>query len=185
MSTLRQLAAEHGFQTYELAAYLDLGADYDETAELEPDTEDEYRQIIATGAAVQAEQFDPPEPQPERLTGGELQTIREYLGLTGDALAGFLGVNPRTLRSWEQGRELVPVRVRAEVAELERMTDDAVELLVAVLQRDPGIVVYRTDAEMVAARPDLAHMSARWWRHVVARARRQVPDAVVGNTDEI
>lgn len=167
-----------------MAAYLDLGADYDETAEVEPDTEDEYRQIIAADAAVQAEQFDAPEPEPELLTGGEQQTIREYLGLTGDALASFVGVNPRTLRSWEQGRELVAVRVRAEVAELEHMTDDAVEMLVAVLQRDPGIVVYRTEAPMVTARPDLAHMTARWWRHVVARARQRLPCTAVRNTDE-
>lgn len=123
----------------------------------------------------------------ERMTGGELQTVREYLGLTGDALAGMLGVNPRTLRSWEQGRDRIPVRVREEVEHIENLTATAVGELVTALEdaRDPAVAVYRTDAELAAARPDAAHLGARWWRHVVARAATEVPGVIIGTRDEL
>jgi transcriptional regulator with XRE-family HTH domain len=123
----------------------------------------------------------------ERMTGGELQTVREYLGLTGDALSGMLGVNPRTLRSWEQGRDRIPVRVREEVERIENLTAAAVGELVTALEdaRDPAVAVYRTDAELTAARPDAAHLGARWWRHVVARAATEVPGVVIGTRDEL
>ena len=47
--TFTELAAEKGFQPYELAAYLNLGTDYDETAELDEATEADYREMIAAG----------------------------------------------------------------------------------------------------------------------------------------
>lgn len=48
MTTFRDLATEHGMQPYELAAYLDLGTDYDEVAELPDSTEALYRDILAS-----------------------------------------------------------------------------------------------------------------------------------------
>lgn len=36
MTTIRTLAAEYGVQPFEIAATLDLGRDYDETAEVAP-----------------------------------------------------------------------------------------------------------------------------------------------------
>lgn len=123
----------------------------------------------------------------DRMTGGELQTVREYLGLTGQALAGILGVNPRTLRSWEQGRDPVPVRVREEIEAIEADTARAVGEVVAALQdaRDPAVVVYRTDEDLWAARPGTEHLTARWWRHVVARAVTEVPGVAIGTRDEL
>lgn len=59
------------------------------------------------------------------MDGGELQTVREFLGLTIESLAGMLRV--------------------------------------------------RRDEDMHASRPDTAHLPARWWRHVVARAAHEVP----------
>jgi transcriptional regulator with XRE-family HTH domain len=111
------------------------------------------------------------------MDGGELQTVREYLGLTIDALARLLEVNPRTVRSWEGGRDLIPARVRGELAGLETITATAVVELVAELgdTSDRCVLVYRRDADLHAARPDCAEMPARWWRHVVARARETVP----------
>lgn len=107
---------------------------------------------------------------------GELQTVREALGLTTVALAGMLGVRDDTYRRWESGREPIPVRVSDEVQVVEEYTARAVDEVVAALQdaRDPAVVVYRTDAEMHAARPDMSHLPARWWRHVVYRAAGQV-----------
>ncbi|WP_044109875.1 DUF1870 family protein [Mycobacterium canetti] len=116
-----------------------------------------------------------------RMNGGELQMVREYLGLTIESLAGMLQVNPRTVRAWEAGRDLIPERVREEVETLEAMTAAAVGELVDALHdaRDPAVVVYRRDEDMHAARPGTEHLPARWWRHVVARACHEVPGVEV------
>ena len=45
-TTLRTLAAEYSVETPEIAATLDLGADYSETAEIPADVEAEYREIL-------------------------------------------------------------------------------------------------------------------------------------------
>lgn len=124
---------------------------------------------------------------PDRMTGGELQTVREYLGLTGDRLAAILHVQPRTLRAWESGKDPIPYRIREEVEAVEATTADAVGQVVAALHdaRDPALVVYRADEDLTAARPDLAHLGARWWRHVVARAAHEVPGVIIGNRAEL
>ena len=48
MSTFQLLAVEYGFQPYELADYLNLGIVADERAELDPETEREYREALDT-----------------------------------------------------------------------------------------------------------------------------------------
>ena len=68
----------------------------------------------------------------ERMTGAEMAAWRHLLGLTLDELAEALAVNVRTTRSWESGRDPIPLRIRAEVATLvvehgelaARMVDD-------------------------------------------------------------
>src|SRR5690606_34223992 len=54
-----------------------------------------------------------------RMTAAELKVARESLGLSGDWLATYLGVNSRTVREWEQGRRPVPDWVRLEIESLE------------------------------------------------------------------
>ncbi len=54
----------------------------------------------------------------DRMTGAELAAWRHLLGLTLDELAETLAVNVRTTRSWESGRDPIPLRIRAEVAGL-------------------------------------------------------------------
>mgnify|MGYP005821800759 CR=1 FL=1 len=49
MTTLRDLAREWGCQVYEAAAELDLGREYDETAEITPEDEAIYRAAHAAG----------------------------------------------------------------------------------------------------------------------------------------
>ena len=116
-----------------------------------------------------------------RMDPGELQTVREALGLTTRHLAAILDVRDDTVRRWETGRDAIPVRVREEVESIEQDTAAAVAELVAALRhaRDPAVLVYRTDAEMHTARPDLAHLPARWWRHVVYRAVTEVPGVTI------
>lgn len=119
----------------------------------------------------------------DRMTSGEFQTIREYLGLTTKSIAGMLGTRDDTIRRWESGRDLIPERVREEVEAIEAETAEAVTALIAALNdaRDPVVAVYRTDAEMHAARPGTTHLTARWWRHVVARAAHEVPGVEITN----
>ncbi|MDO5645745.1 MAG: DUF1870 family protein [Dermabacter sp.] len=115
------------------------------------------------------------------ISAGELQAIREWLGLTTDALAAILDVNHRTYRAWESGRSRIPHALRERLELVEAMTETAVsELLAELTKMDaPTARVYRTDAEMHAARPGMKHLTARWWRHVVARAVQEVPGVAV------
>ncbi|MHA7134185.1 hypothetical protein [Oerskovia turbata] len=98
------------------------------------------------------------------------------------------------MRAWEAGAIPIPttrregrVPVREAVQRLEAHTAAIVDELVASLRdaRAPGVVVYRTDADMHAERPDLAHLPARWWRHVVARAVHEVPGVAIGTLTEL
>jgi hypothetical protein len=124
-----------------------------------------------------AEYTDPPDmPDDERMTDAEFRMVREYLGLTGDWLAGHLGVNPRTVRSWEQGRHPIPDGVRLEMERLEQQTSEFVGAVVAQLLdiAEPTVIVYRSDAEYHAAHPEIK-FPASWHRMVVARVAQEVP----------
>ncbi|GAA0500841.1 hypothetical protein [Streptomyces olivaceiscleroticus] len=115
------------------------------------------------------------------LTAAEVRIAREYLGLTGDKMAEKLGVNPRTLRSWEQGRDPIPGRLRPEIAELKAATDAAVAKLVAGLEDadDNTLITYQTDEEYKEAIRGTSwtegwySWSASWHRRVCARAAEQ------------
>lgn len=117
------------------------------------------------------------------MSGGEMQTVREYLGLTGDLLADILEVAPRTIRDWESGRKPIPYRIPGAMEQLQTATASTVAEVTAALhdQRDPTVLVYRTDEDFHAERPDVVHLNARWWRHVVARAVQEVPGAVIAS----
>lgn len=136
------------------------------------------------------DQEDPmPHDDTDRMTGGELQTVREYLGLGRPDLGALLAspttgrpVAEDTLRKWEVGKDPIPYRIRAEVEQIEADTAAAVDELATALRQardagtQPAVVVYRTDDELHTARPDMSHLPARWWRHVVARAIYDTPD---------
>ncbi|MFF1284328.1 helix-turn-helix domain-containing protein [Streptomyces sp. NPDC058299] len=115
------------------------------------------------------------------LTPAEVRIAREYLGLTGDKMAERLGVNPRTLRSWEQGRDAIPGRIRPEIAELKAATDAAVAELVAGLEDgdDDTLITYRNDDEYKAGVSGTPWSegwhgwAASWHRQVCARAAAQ------------
>lgn len=54
----------------------------------------------------------------ERMSGAEFAAHRHLVGLTLDELATTLGVNPRTARAWETGRDPISLWVRPELAQL-------------------------------------------------------------------
>lgn len=110
------------------------------------------------------------------LTGPELRIQRMKLGLTDEHLAKLLGVNIRTLRAWESGRDEIPGTIRPEIAELVEATDRCVDGLVTLYQEedndDDAVVTYRDDAEYLAAHPD-GRWTAAWHLQVCARVAEQ------------
>ncbi|GAA3267606.1 helix-turn-helix domain-containing protein [Streptomyces lavendulae] len=128
------------------------------------------------------EYTDPPGmPEDERMTDAEFKVVREYLGLTGDWLAAHLGVSGRTVRHWEQGKFPIPDGVRLAMEDLEARTAQFIEGVSAKLMDipDPGVLVYRTDAEYHAANPG-SEFPASWHRAVVARVAQEVPGLRIG-----
>lgn len=120
----------------------------------------------------------PLDPPDDAMTAAEFRALREHLGLTGDALAGLLGGrDPRTVRSWEQGRYPIPAGVRDDLHALARETADHVARTVAQLAAcEPRVLVtYRNDEEYRAADPG-GKWPASWHRAVAARVRDQLPD---------
>ncbi len=130
---------------------------------------------------------DPPDmPEDERMTDAEFRVVREYLGLTGDWLARHLGVSPRTVRHWEQGKYPIPDGVRLEMEDLERRTSEFVSGVIEKLMDipDPGLVTYRTDAEYHAAVPE-SPFPASWHRAVIARVAQEVPALAIVYADAV
>lgn len=120
---------------------------------------------------------DPPGmPEDERMTPAEFKVVREFLGLSGDWLATYLGVSPRTVRHWEQGKYAIPDGVRLAIEDLERRTGEFISGIVEKLMDlpDPGVLTYRDDTEYRAAHPG-TEFPASWHRAVVARVAQEVP----------
>ncbi len=124
---------------------------------------------------------DPPGmPDDERMSDAELKVIREFLGLTGDWLAGHLEVSPRTVRHWEQGKYPIPDGVRLAMEDLEARTATFISGIVEKLldMPEPAVLTYRTDEEYHAAHPDIL-FPASWHRAVVARVAQEVPGLTI------
>jgi hypothetical protein len=119
-------------------------------------------------------------PEDERMTDAEFRVIREFLGLTGDWLAQHLNVSARTVRHWEQGKHPIPDGVRLEIERLEAETGEFIGVCVKALMDlpDPGVYVYRNDAEYHAANPGVK-WPASWYRAVVARVALEVPGLAI------
>lgn len=113
------------------------------------------------------------------MTGAELLTISEGLGLNLRDLATVLGVAERTVSRWYDEQVAVPDGVRADVARIEAITTGQVATAVDSLTyvTEPVVYVHRTSEQFLAARPELRPYPARWWRVVAYRAVSQVPGA--------
>ncbi|MET8746368.1 helix-turn-helix domain-containing protein [Streptomyces sp. NPDC004728] len=116
----------------------------------------------------------------ERMTDAEFRVVREHLGLTGEWLAGHLGVSARTVRHWEQGKYPIPDGVRLALEDLEVRTGEFVSGAVEQLldMPEPGVITYRTDAEYHAAHPEIS-FPASWHRAAVARIAQEVPGLAI------
>ncbi|MEZ7005850.1 helix-turn-helix domain-containing protein [Streptomyces sp. AD55] len=134
-----------------------------------------------------AEYTDPPGmPEDERMTPAEFKVVREFLGLTGDWLAGYLEVSPRTVRHWEHGKYAIPDGVRLAIEDLEERTAQFVAGVVQQLMDlpDPGVITYRDDEEYHADHPEIG-FPASWHRAVVARVAQEVPALSIAFAGEV
>lgn len=105
----------------------------------------------------------------ERMTGAEFAAHRHLIGLTLDELADTLGVNPRTTRAWETGRDLIPARIPAELGAL-------------VAEHGRLAEQMATDGRPVGITRDKATPNARprgWYVAAAARALVIEPDLEV------
>lgn len=127
-----------------------------------------------------------PIPDDEIMTPAELRVVREYLGLTGEALAVHLGVSSRTVRHWEAGVYAIPDGVRLEIEQLEELTATAVADAISQLMDvpDPVALVYRTDELYHYTHPGIP-LPAAWHRAVVARAAQEVPSLRIDYPEDI
>jgi transcriptional regulator with XRE-family HTH domain len=122
-----------------------------------------------------------------RMTGGELWVARDGVGLDRADLAQILEVTPAAIAGWEQSKTPVPHRVTETIRDLEVTTEDAVARLVAELRAmpDPQVAIFWRPDAVPPSRADAARYGFRWWRQVVHRALKQVPETRVGSPAEI
>ncbi|WP_419703068.1 helix-turn-helix domain-containing protein [Promicromonospora sp. NFX87] len=120
----------------------------------------------------------------ERMTGAEVLCERESLGLTQSDLARLLGNNADTIRDWERGKTFTPVRLAAQIAEVEALLEEATERAVAELVAElramprPRAVVYGEGER--PQQGDVERFGVRWWRGVASKAKAQVPGTRIG-----
>ena len=71
----------------------------------------------------------------KRLTGPQLQSIRQTLGFRVDRLAQELGVRPDTVSKWERGKDPIPYGLRTELIQVAQTQIPVLEALVADLEQ--------------------------------------------------
>lgn len=122
-----------------------------------------------------------------RITPAELKARREALGYTTDDIAKAAGVNNRSPRAWESGREPVPVRIRTILDDLEAETGTIIATVSSAIadhqEQDPGdlaIITPTTDSAYRTRWPHAAH-TARWWRAVIHAATKDTAVRLIDN----
>lgn len=111
---------------------------------------------------------------------GRFKVAREFLGLSGDWLAGHLGVSGRVVRHLEAGSTQSLTESLTESAWKSRPWNTApAEFIAGVVEGltdipEPAVVTCRTDEEYHAAYPGIGFPAA-WHRAVVARVALEVP----------
>jgi transcriptional regulator with XRE-family HTH domain len=89
-------------------------------------------------------------------------------GLTDEAVAAQLGVDPKTVRRWLEGRHPYP-RLRSQLALL--LATDEIELWPG-LATGPGAI--SSSPEVVAVYPHLSSVPGELWRELLTSATRQI-----------
>lgn len=120
------------------------------------------------------------------MTGAEMQTAREFLGLTRGWLANDLQMGERRMMRMEAGQERIPDALVSKLDDVNAHTKDVVSDLIAkyrrAVKRSPGedvfIQTYKSD-EAFAVSPDWPGYPAKWHRMCCARVMDAVPGVIL------
>ena len=104
-----------------------------------------------------------------RLSGADFAARRHLVGLTLEEVADALGVNPRTARAWEAGRDLIPERIGDELAAL---IDEHTALVERMVDSEEVVGIVR-DKDVDTPRP------RGWYVAAAARALPIEPDLML------
>lgn len=116
---------------------------------------------------------------PVRLSGIEIQSRRELLGLEAKELGELCNTNKVNVFQWEQGTRQAPYRIALILDQLEKQTDRIVESLKDHYDSNPysthHLTAYRTTEELKQAEPTLpTWATAKWWRQLIAQVKRRI-----------
>ena len=115
------------------------------------------------------------------MTGAEMQSTREFLGLSLGWLSRHMTMNERRMMRMETGQESIPDGLVTAIDEMSGEANELVSELIAKYRRqvkatpDEPVTVttYRTDKDYESKYP------ARWHRMVCARVCQAVPGLVI------
>jgi hypothetical protein len=115
------------------------------------------------------------------MSGAELRSIRELLGLSPVWLARHLKMSEREYVLMERGRSPIYRNVASKVEKLAEEASDLVGQLVEKFERDGGgpLITYETDAdyEFIQQEQKLPlekHKPVRWHHHICARVADEI-----------
>lgn len=116
------------------------------------------------------------------MTGADLKTLRESLGLPAQWVADQAGVRLRTAQYWESEGFRVPEDVAARLSDIDRRFDEVAAAAVEEWQthgRDGEVVLlrYKTDADLWQFRHDMKPLPASSHAALLSRARRKLEAA--------
>lgn len=77
------------------------------------------------------------------VTPLEAAAMRKLVGLTNDGMAAVLKVNPRTIRSWESGRDRPSPSAAAALTAVVESHDNEVDELLEAVNRDETVILPR------------------------------------------
>ena len=114
------------------------------------------------------------------MTSAELKTLRESLGLSQQWLADRAGVQVRTVKYWESGRNAVPDDVGEIISTADGLIARAVRNAVGQaekMRKEYGkphevlLLRYRSEEELHYSRPDMIGYPVTYHAALLARAR--------------
>ncbi len=121
------------------------------------------------------------ERDPAAMTAAEFRIARERLGVTGEWLAGKLGVADRTVRRWEADKAAIPEGAARDLEDLESATDEWIAQVLDVLRADEPtddgewwVTTYASDAAYRLEHPGL-DWPAGWHRAAMGRVAEALP----------
>ena len=112
------------------------------------------------------------------MTGSELKTIREGLGLSADWMAERLGVSLRSYRYWEASDEAIKQDACDLIVKLDNAVDDAVEAAMAVVEsanmERVVLIRYKSEEDLWRFRKDMVGLPLSIHNAMLYRLRKKV-----------